>query len=75
MNVPERIDCIFVAAKLLPFIKVSGSTVFNELTNSDHKVLYIDILREGIMKRLETNPTSPFKREVQANNPQKIRKY
>ena len=44
INRSERIDFIFVTAKLLPFIKTSKSTGFNKLTNLDHKGLYIDIL-------------------------------
>ena len=56
-------------------MKAYGSTAFNELTTSDHNVFYIDISCEGILKRLETNPTSPFTRNVQSNNSQAIRKY
>ena len=75
INGSERIDFIFVTSKLLPFIKACESTTFNELTTSDHKGYYIDILREGIMKRIEANPASPFTRNVQSNNPQALRKY
>ena len=74
INGSERIDFIFVTDKILPFIKACGSTAFNELTISDHKGFYIDILREGIMKRSESILTSPFSRSVQSNNPQAIRK-
>ena len=48
---------------------------FNELTTSDHKGLYIEISREEIRKRLESNSSSPFTRNVQSNNSQAIRKY
>ena len=75
INGSKRIYFIFVTAKLLPFMKAYGSTAFNELITSDHKGLYIDISREGILKRLQTNPTSPITRNVQSNNPQAIRKY
>ena len=70
INESERIDFIFITDKLLSFIKACGPTAFNELTTSDHKAFYINILREGIMKRIEINPTSPFTRNVQSNNPQ-----
>ena len=75
INGSERIDFIFVTDKLLPFIKVCGPTAFNELTTSDHKGLYIEISREEIRKRLESNSSSPFTRNVQSNNSQAIRKY
>ena len=39
INGSERIYFIFVKAKLLPFVKTSGFTTFNELTNFDHKGL------------------------------------
>ena len=75
INGSERIDFIFVTAKLLLYIKVSGFTAFNDLKNLDHKGLYIYTLHEGIMKRLKTNLKSPFKRKIQSNNLQAIRKY
>ena len=56
INGSERIYFIFVTAKLLPFVKASGSTTFNERANFDHKGLSIDIHRKGNMKLRDTDP-------------------
>ena len=41
--------------------KIIGSTAFNELTTSYHKDFYIDILSEGIMKRIEKSNITIYK--------------
>ena len=61
INGSDKMYFIFVTTKLLPFIKSCGSTAFNELTTSDHKGFYIDILREGIMKRIEKSNITIYK--------------
>ena len=66
---------MFVTSKQLPFIAAYTSTVFNELTTSDHKSFHIDIRRDEIMKLKETSTSSPLYRSLQSNNSKVIRKY
>ena len=71
----HRIDYIFFSLKIIDSILVCGATTFHDITTSDHKVFFLDVDRNSLLKDKKSAATSPFDRSLQTFNLQVIRNY
>ena len=71
----QRIHFIFVSMKLLHLIEICGITAFNECTHSDHRRMFIDINKVGLLKDKQIEMPFPFNCTLYSKYPQNIKKY
>ena len=70
----KRIHFKFVSLNLLKLNKQYRLTIFNKRKTSDHRGIFFDINRRGILKNKIKNILSPFEQSINSKHAPFIRK-
>lgn len=71
----DRIDFILASDNILEHVKRAGILPLHQTTQSDHRMLFIDINIEEVLKGTYANITHPATRKLRLDNPEVYQKY